>query len=149
MVKQVAIVSALGGLLLSVSAARSSARVPAAAQFAPRCLHGSSEQAVDQRRRQQALALARAVNQAENPIPRVIPPPPRPWRYRPLAELPDLPPPPPDFKMRFHTDGPGYMFSLKDTADPCQYAIFSDQDQGIYEGEAIRPGARIMPADIP
>jgi len=51
--------------------------------------------------------------------------------------------------VQFYTDGPTYTFSLKDTADPCHYAIFSDQDQGIYEGEAVRTGARVVPAEVP
>jgi hypothetical protein len=35
--------------------------------------------------------------------------------------------------LRFHTDGATYAFSLKDTLEPCHYAIFSDDDKRVYE----------------
>jgi hypothetical protein len=111
-----------------------------------RCLHGSLEAPVHEMRRNQALRLARQINLAESGVTRL---PTLPRRFRPLEELPNLPSPPVDFKMQFHTDGASYLFSLKDTADPCRYAIFSDQDQGIYEGTAGPAGVRVVPADIP
>jgi hypothetical protein len=76
--------------------------------------------------------MAHQINVAEeafSPKPNFRQPP----SYRPLRELPNVPATPPGFRVRFYTDGPSYAFSIKDTLDACEYAIFSDQDQGLYE----------------
>jgi len=146
MVKHIALVVFLADLM----ALPSSLSTAAPAQPAPlpvRCLHGPSEQPNHRMRREQALTLAQAINRAESN--RLGQPPSIPKRYRPFAQLENLPPAPADFKMQFYTDGPTYTFSLKDTLDQCQYAIFSDQDRGIYQATAERPGVRVVPADIP
>jgi hypothetical protein len=44
-----------------------------------------------------------------------------------------LPPTPQGFDLRLHTDGHGYIFSLKDSLDPCRYGIFSDEGGIVYE----------------
>jgi len=53
--------------------------------------------------------------------------------YRPLEELLNIPPLPPGFDLQFLTDGEGYMVSIKDTLDPCRYAVFSGPDTRGYE----------------
>ena len=128
-------------ILFALSLAASAA--PAAAQnLAPSCLHGPDETAANRARRQQAVQYAAKVNAAEGrSVPRL-------QKYRPLNELANLPPLPAGFDIQFYTDGLTYTFSLKDTRDACHYAIFSDQDQGIYQGTA-RIGAQVIPAEIP
>jgi hypothetical protein len=109
------------------------------------CLHGPTEQANQRARREQALKMAQQINQAEHGGPAVLPSQPR-REYRPFAELPNMPPTPAGFRLQFHTDGATYTFSLKDTLDRCEFAIFSDQDQGLYQATP-RSGARLVPAD--
>jgi hypothetical protein len=92
----------------------------------PRCLHDDS-QAGDRHRREQALALAKAINHAEGVTAERI------RLYRPLSQLPGLPPAPAGFQVRLYTDGAGYILSIKDTLDPCRYGIFSDESGVIYQ----------------
>jgi hypothetical protein len=54
-------------------------------------------------------------------------------QFRPLEQLENIPPAPPGFEVKVITDGRAYAFSVKDTRDPCRYAIFSDEDRWIYE----------------
>ena len=118
-----------------------------AVQPAPgaQCLHGSSEQSIDRARREQALRVVEQINRAESLDVSA----PRHRRYRPLDQLGNIPPTPPGFRLQFLTDGSTYSVSLKDTRDACNYAIFSDQDQAIYQATARGGNARVVPADIP
>jgi hypothetical protein len=113
----------------------------ASKSFGQTCLHDPSEQANQRLRREQALQLAQRINLAQAIIigPRTNQP-----RYRPLDQLANLPPTPAGFVLHFHTDGTTYMFSLKDSLDPCDYAVFSDQDKRIYEATP-RTGASVVP----
>jgi hypothetical protein len=102
---------------------------------AQQCLHGGSERSAEQARREQALKMAHQINAAEM---RVVPQTPgsrnpRAYQFLPLEQLPSSLPVPPGFAVKFLTDGTGYMFSIRDTKDPCHYTIFSDQDRWIYE----------------
>lgn len=106
------------------------------------CLHDRSEAAADRTRRERAITVARAINTAEHMglSPR------RPGeRYRPFEDLVMIPAVPDGFTLQFHTDGNSYSFSLKDTRDPCKYAVFSDQDGLIYEAQPLRPDFRVTP----
>jgi hypothetical protein len=111
---------------------------PTAAQD---CLHGPGESSAQQARRDQALAVAARINLAQS-----MAAPGQGRRYRPLEELPNVPPPPPGFELRFQTDGRRYAFSLKDRLDPCGYAVFSDDEREIYEGIARR-GPVLVPLE--
>jgi hypothetical protein len=124
----------LFALSLSASAA------PAIAQnLVQNCLHGAGETAADRARREQAVQYAAKVNAAESrSVPRV-------QKYRPLDELPNLPPLPAGFDIQFHSDGLTYTFSLKDTRDACHYAIFSDQDKLLYEAIPSKGEPTIVP----
>ncbi len=125
-------------MLFALSLAASAA--PSVAQnLAPSCLHGSDETAANRARRQQAVQYAAKVNAAEGmSVPRL-------QKYRPLNELPNLPALPAGFDLQFHTDGLTYTFSLKDTRDPCHYAIFSDQDKMLYEAIPSKGEPTIVP----
>jgi len=91
------------------------------------CRHDSSATDADRMRRDQALALARAINQAEGLAAQ------RTRVYQPLASLPNLPQAPVGFRVRLYVDESGYMFSIKDERDPCHYGIFSDENGRLYE----------------
>ena len=113
--------------LACVSAALLASVATASAQD---CLHGASESPDQTTRRRQALQLAQRINLAQ-----VVTTGPgaQGHHFRRLEELPNIPPPPRGFTLQFLTDGDSYSFSLKDTMDPCRYALFSDQDKRIYE----------------
>ena len=90
----------------------------------------------------QALRLAHQINLAQMSLPRPLNEAPR---FRPLDELPNIPPAPAGFDVSLVTDGRSYAFSIKDGQDPCRFAIFSDQDRWIYEGTPTKQ-AVILPA---
>ena len=69
--------------------------------------------------------------------------PPKP-RYRRPEELRFIPPLPQGFALQFDTDGETYTFSIKDTADACHFAIFSDQEKFVYTGTPLT-GPRVVP----
>lgn len=113
---------------------------------AQQCLHDKRTETPAQRaRREQALRLAQMINAAEAMGPSILPGQRRP-DYRPLDQLPIIPATPAGFRLQFHTDGATYSLSIKDTTDPCNYAIFSDQDRRIYEASP-RTGVYVVPAD--
>jgi hypothetical protein len=120
------------------------------AQTPPRCLHAAAEQPAEKTRREQALAVAAQITRAEAMFrgPQVGPQPGPQSNFAPLARLTNVPATPAGFTLQFQLDGPRYMFSLKDTRDPCGYAIFSDQDRSVYEAMP-QLGVKIVPADVP
>ena len=134
---------ALATLILGLMALPSSPQVP------PRCLHGPDERPDHRTRREQALTLAQQIHRAENPPGPAIRPGQPPRLFQPLDQLTGLPPTPIGFKVQLSTDRETYTFSIKDTTDPCRYAVFSDQEQTIYEATARREGVYVRPADIP
>ena len=91
-----------------------------------RCRHDAYESAADRTRREAALTLARAINAAEGQAAQ------RTRRYQPLQQLGSLPPTPDGFILRHYTDGDGYIFSIKDDRDSCQFGVFSDQKGFLY-----------------
>ena len=139
MVKQPTLTALSIGLIVSPS----SFGAAQPAQLRSRCLHGSPEQPNQRARREQALKMARQINQAEH-AGAVLPPSPR--TYRPLDQLSNIPSAPDGFRLQFYTDGPTYTFSLKDTLDACHFAIFSDQESGIYEATP-QSGMRVVPIE--
>jgi hypothetical protein len=140
MSKPLMLVAALTVCMVSSSSLRAVQSAPGA-----QCLHGPSEQSNDRIRREQALRLIEEINRAESRDTSA----PRHRRYRPLDQLGNIPPTPAGFRLQFLTDGSTYSVSLKDTRDVCNYAIFSDQDQAIYQATARGENPRIVPADIP
>lgn len=120
---------ALVALLVGISGLRT-AHSAQPAPAAPACLHGSSEESAQRTRREQARAVAQAINQSEN-AGRLVPG--TPAGYKLFDQLTDLPPVPPGFSVQLNTDGNTYGFVIKDTLDPCRYAIFSDQDGFLYD----------------
>ena len=102
----------------------------ASAQIKP-CLHDQLESQANRARREKALELAEDINRAQGLARRFG------TRgqgdYRPFDQLTNLPDVPEGFRVQLHTDGTTYSFSIKDTRDPCGYAVFSDQSLDIYE----------------
>ena len=134
----------LPALVIALMASLSLVRADESAQLTRPCLHGRLDQQNDRARREQAVKVAQQINRAESDGPVQLPGEQR--RYRPLDQLQNVPSTPRGFRLQFYTDGITYTFSLKDTLDSCQYAIFSDQDQAIYEA-LPRMGARIVPVE--
>lgn len=120
----VSVVAASATTLWFASPASSHAQFPSSAIA---CRHDVSESQTDRTRREQAVALARAINAAEGVLSQQT------RRYHPLADLPNLPQTPSGFQLRLYSDAAGYVFSIKDTLDPCSYGVFSDQAGLLYE----------------
>ena len=134
----------IGGLLLGSMASPAALHAVQPAQIPGRCLHGPNEPRSQQARRQLAIKVAQQINRAEYSGSGFVPSAKR--DFRPLDQLRDVPSAPAGFRLQFHTDRSTYMFSLKDTLDACEYAIFSDQDQALYEGTPNN-GARVVPVE--
>jgi len=96
-----------------------------------RCLHGQAAQQEDQARREQALTVAKAINAAEAQAVR------RTRQYLSLDRLQDLPPVPSGFQLNLYADRSGYIFAIKDTRDPCRFAVFSDAVGLLYQQSAL------------
>jgi hypothetical protein len=104
------------------------------------CLHDQLETQANRTRREKALDLAVEINRAQGVARRFggrlnqNP-------YKPLEELFNLPDTPEGFRVQLLTNGTTYTFSIKDTRDPCGYAIFSDQSLDVYEAVPSPQGA--------
>jgi uncharacterized protein (TIGR03435 family) len=103
---------------------------PAAGQSG-KCLHASDETRADRTRREKAVELAHEINGAQKIARRLG------RRFVPLDQLVTVPRPPDGFRVQLHTDGAAYAFSIKDTMDPCLYALFSDESGDVYEGTPV------------
>lgn len=128
----------LAALPLSLRATQSPEPVPRAGA----CLHAGLEAPSEGARRTEALAFAERLNRAEQAGATLAPGPLR--EYKPLDQLANIPQTPAGFHLQLTTDGATYALVLKDMLDPCQYAIFSDQDAAIYEATP-RWGMHILP----
>src|SRR5262245_48745360 len=115
-----------------VSSSRAGAQLGRAVVSA-RCLHDSAELQADRVRREQALSLAREINDAQGRAVRQT------RRYQPLQQLGNLPETPAGFVVRLHADEEGYIFSIKDDRDACRYGIFSDQQGTLYQSSPTPP----------
>ena len=93
-------------------------------QRTPQCLHDEPETSANRTRRERAVEWAHQINAAQAKMFG-----PRGGRnsYVPLDRLFNLPQAPEGFKLQFHVEQDTYAFSIKDTRDPCLYAVFSDQ----------------------
>jgi hypothetical protein len=96
------------------------------------CLHGPSETAAQAARRQAAIGFARLINTTEFRAHTQA------QAYYVLGDLHTIPAPPEGFKAQLSSDGTSYTFSIKDSLDPCHFALFSDQDGVIYTGTPIQ-----------
>jgi hypothetical protein len=95
------------------------------------CRHTENANQADRDRAQQAVTFAKAINAAEAESRK------RTGDYRSVASLSNLSPVPTGFKVNLYADRTGYMFSLKDTLDPCHFAVFSDTAGLIYQQSAL------------
>lgn len=97
-------------------------------QLETQCLHGPDETPADRQRREQAVRVAHAINAAEAAAIRTS----ANGVYKRGSQL-SLPEVPDNFSLVLHLNGrTTYAFSLKGFADPCYFAIFSDQDGRVY-----------------
>ena len=97
----------------------------------PSCHHTDNATQADRDRASQAVALARAINAAESEMAKRL------GKYQPVTSLSALPTAPNGFKVYLYADRTGYLFSLKDTLDPCHFAVFSDVAGLIYQQSAL------------
>jgi hypothetical protein len=95
------------------------------------CRHTGNANQTDRDRAEQAVAFAKAINGAEAESKK------RSGAYRSIASLGNLPTVPTEFKVSLYADQTGYMFSLKDTLDPCHFAVFSDTAGLLYQQSAL------------
>lgn len=95
------------------------------------CLHGQAARQEDRARRTQALTVAKAINAAQADQVK------RTRQYQPLESLRDLPAVPSGFQLTLYADRSGYLFAIKDTRDPCWFAVFSDAGGLLYEKSAL------------
>jgi hypothetical protein len=109
---------------------------PASAQNR-KCLHGSDETSSDRARREKAVELAFQINAAEGMTRRLG------RAYAPLDQLFNVSKAPDGFRVQLHTDGTTYTLSIKDTIDPCLYAVFSDQGGDVYEATPVPDKGRV------
>jgi hypothetical protein len=92
------------------------------------CLHGRNETAENKQRREQAIKVAHLINAQQAAAIRTSPD----AVYRRGSQL-TIPEMPDNFSLTLHLNGRiTYSFSLKDFADPCYFAVFSDQDGFVY-----------------
>lgn len=117
----VASVLAIAGIAL-VSVATHAQIVPSRVS----CLHGNPERQADRLRREQAVALIKAINAIEGQALQQT------RNFKPLAELSGLPGTPDGFRLRMFVNDGGYVASLKDERDPCYFGIFSDESGFAY-----------------
>jgi len=85
----------------------------------------------DAQRRQAAVQFARAVNTAEARFQAQN------KRYGQISEL-GIEAEPVGYRAQLSSDGTAYVFSIKDTVDPCHFALFSDQQGLIYAAQPLR-----------
>jgi hypothetical protein len=104
------------------------------AQQQPVCLHAAGETPADAARRQEAIRVMRAINTAQARAFAVN------RTYLNLRELTNagLPPRPYGFLTQLTVEASTYALLLKDTADPCRYTLFSDQEGLIYVGSPLQ-----------
>jgi hypothetical protein len=95
------------------------------------CRHQQGANQEDRARRAQALTLAKAINTAEAELVR------RTRQYQPFESLRNLPVVPSGFQLNLYADRSGYIFAIKDTRDPCRFAVFSDASGLLYEKSAL------------
>jgi hypothetical protein len=90
-------------------------------------------QCSDISRQRQAVNLARAINSAEIASFQST------QAFHPLSAFPEITIPA-GFQAQLIADSTGaaYVFSVKDTQDPCRYTVFSDQEQLIYTAQPLR-----------
>jgi len=99
--------------------------------YVPRCRHDQNTAQEDRDRRAQALTVAKAINAAQAAAVQET------QQYQPLAGLGNLPPVPGGFELHLYADRSGYLFAVKDTLDPCRFAVFSGVGGLLYEQSAL------------
>jgi len=97
-----------------------------------RCLHqGGPERQADRVRREQAIALMKAITLAQGQALQQT------RNFKPLSDLSGLPATPDGFRLRMYVNDGGYVASLKDNRDPCYFGIFSDESAFVYTNSPL------------
>jgi hypothetical protein len=108
-----------------------SAQQSSGVQQETQCLHGQNETAENKLRREQAIKVAHVINAQQAAAIRTSPD----AIYKRGSQL-TIPGIPDNFSLSLHLNGRiTYSFSLKDFADPCYFAVFSDQDGFVYAAQ--------------
>ena len=105
------------------------------------CLHDEDETTANRSRREKAVELAYAINDAQDSARGLRPR--NEGGYVPLDQLSNVPRTPDGFRVQLQTDGKAYTFSIKDMMDPCLFGIFSDQSGDVYEATPGQRKARL------
>ena len=96
------------------------------------CLHGSGETETQAARRKQAIGVTRQINTAQAVASSGN------RAYHGLSQL-QITNIPEGFAVHMVTDAAtGYVFSMKDTLDPCRFALFSDETGLIYTAQPLQ-----------
>jgi len=95
------------------------------------CLHGNPERQADRSRREQAVAVMKAITASEGQALQQT------RNFKPLAELSGLPATPDGFRLRLFVNDAGYLASLKDERDPCYFGVFADESGFVYSNSPI------------
>jgi len=98
------------------------------------CLHGPDETVAERMRRQAAIAFVEQITSAQTRLHRER------GTYVALRDATAAASVPLGFVPRLMFDRWSYAVTVKDTFDPCRFALFSDQDGIVYEA---RPIARV------
>jgi hypothetical protein len=103
----------------------------AATQAGPACLHAANESPAERARRAAAIGFVRGVNDAQA---RAL------GQKQEVVPLASLPPAPAGFQadLGVGTERTKYVLTVKDTTDPCRYALFTDQAGLIYSGGPLQ-----------
>jgi len=112
-----------------VASALSAFQPTAAMAVAKQGCNEASLTAEQMARRAQAVQFARTVNTAESRSFAAS------QRYQPLFDIIATPA---GFSAQLVTSDTGYMFKVRDTADPCGIVLFSDQDGLIYTARPLQ-----------
>lgn len=98
----------------------------------PKCLHGQEETPDQASRRREALNFARYVNSEESLSFRSS------HQYIAITQMAPSRSVPRGFELKFAADGSGYVFSIVDQEDACQFGYFSNDSGRIYKGDATQ-----------
>lgn len=105
----------------------------ASTSYAQQCLHGTDETAEQKSRSRAALRLMRQINTAQATTGME-----KAKKFLPLEELGVDAASAPGFTPKLTTDGKSYSVLLKDSTDPCGFALLTSEEGVIYTAMPLR-----------